>query len=546
MNRDAKFRFMLVSSLALGCMGALTSGCSDEDDKPPKNNATNPSNVPSQPPPPAGPPPDTAGPLEDGADIGGFPSAKKCEGCHAEIYKEWTTSMHSHAATSPVTIAQVNQVLGQEFQFEDDPNPQQFCNNCHGPIPTLITGQANLPFADAKFSSAALNEGITCSTCHKYDVNEQPIIGYASDTEFQENFNAGPFMFGPFGDPLENAFHPSAQSSLLADDDDSDQLCMSCHQVGIDLNEDGDLIVGEDFVLQNTVQEYLEYEAAGGAETCVSCHMPLRTGPAASVPGAPIRQIRSHIFLGVDYPLDEVADGIDDLKAPRERLLASAGQVDIENVVFDAAAGVLQSFDVSMENTDTGHNLPSGFQFMRQMWVEVRVVDPTEQRDIFTSGVLEDPSNDLCDLNTINDPGLLSSEVVGCDDVQQQDDFLVNLQTKLLDKVIIGNGQVIADPNAREHWLQLLTGGAVTRIRPIDGTDLGPLKPFETRAYAYNIGAANVVAGSKIKVRLLFRNLPPYMVRKLGKDQPSNEVQIQPLIQHLQVTEIDSREVTLQ
>lgn len=545
MNRDTRFRVMLVSCLALGGLGALTSGCT-EAPAPPSPNLGNPNNIPSQPPPPTGPPPDTEQPLADGADIGGFPSATKCEGCHAEIYKEWTESMHSHAAKSPVAVAQTNQVVAQEFQFEDDPNPQQFCNNCHVPIQTLITGQANLPLVDARFSPTALNEGITCVTCHKYDVNEVPIIGYASDTEFQENFNAGPFMFGPFGDAIDNSFHQSAPSSLLADDDDSDQLCSSCHQVGIDLNNDGNLVVGEDFVLQNTFQEYLDYEALGGDETCVSCHMPARTGQAANVPGAPVRQIRSHIFQGVDYALDEVLEGVDNLKGVRESILRSAGQVDIENVVF--AANVLQSFDVTLENTGTGHQLPSAFQFMRQMWVEAKVVDPTGQRDIFTSGVLEAPSNDLCDLNTIDDVSLLTSEVVGCDDDDQRDDFLVNLQTKLLDQVVLQNGQVLPADNAREHWLQLLTGGAVVRTRPIDGSQLAPLQPFEKRTYTYDIGAANVVAGSKIQVRLLYRNLPPYMLRKMGKDQPNgtNEVALSPLIRALQVTEIDSREVTLQ
>jgi hypothetical protein len=552
MNRITRFRATLVSCLALGGLVATTSGCSGDSDPPaapagPSPAQTNPNQIPNTPIPPNGPPPDTASPLGDGADIGGFPSATKCEACHAEIYKEWTTSMHSHAAKSPVTVAQTNQAVAQEFQFEDDPDPQQFCTNCHGPIPALLTGSANLPFQDAKFSQTTLNEGITCVTCHKYDVNEVPVIGYAADTDFQKNFNASNYMFGPFRDPMKNAFHESAPSSLLADDDDSDALCSSCHQVGVDLNKNGQLLVGEDFVLQNTFQEYLAYEDQGGEETCVSCHMPARTGQAANLPGAPIRQIRSHIFLGVDYGLDEVADGIDDLKPAREQLLRSAGQIDIVNVQF--ANNILQSFDVTIENTGTGHNLPSAFQFMRQMWVEARVVDPTGRSDLFSSGVLRDPSNDLCDLNTLNDDGLLSNILVGCDDVQQQDDQLLNFQTKLLDRVDIVNGQVLPAAGSREHHLQLLTGGAVARTRGgnPNGEVLAPLNPFETRQYTYDLGALAVVAGSKIEVRLLYRNLPPYMVRKIGKDQPAGEaVQIEPLIRHLQVTEIDSREFTLQ
>lgn len=539
-----KFIVLWIPSLVLGCLGAVTSGCGSEEAPPPlAANPTNPDNVPSQPPPSEGPPPDTEVPLEDGADIGGFPSAKKCEKCHQAIYDEWTASMHSHADTSPVTIAQLNQVVAQELIFESDPDPQQLCTNCHSPIPALITGSATLPFEDARYSKAALNEGITCATCHKYDVNKTPVIGYGATTEFQRNFNSGPFMFGPFGDPKDNGFHLSAKSSLLADDDDSDKLCFSCHEVGLDLNKDGDITVGEDFVLQNTVQEYLDYQARGGGGTCVSCHMPARTGQAADVPGAPVRQIRSHIFLGVDYPLDEVARGEDRLKSAREELMSHSAQIDIVNVDF--ADNVLHGFDVTIENTGGGHNFPTGFNFMRQAWLEVQVTDPTDRLAVFTSGVLKIESNDLCDLNTLDDNGILSTIVQGCDNEQDRDDFLVNLQTKLLDDVDIVNGQVLAAAGASEVWLQLLNGGAVTRTRPIDGKVLAPLKPFEKQSYSYPLGAITIVPGSKIKVRLLFRNLPPYMVRQIGNKQARDELQIAPLATSLQVTEVDKREVTL-
>jgi len=540
MNRDSKFRFMLASSLVLGALGAV--GCSSDAQPVPVAPPANPSNIPSTPPAPV---PDDSAPLPDGADIGGFPSATKCEGCHTDIYAEWKTSMHSHGATSVVTIAQTNQVLQQEFINEDDPDPQQFCTNCHGPIPALITGQATLPFADPRYSPTTLNEGITCVTCHKYDVNEVPIIGYASNSEFQENFNAGPFMFGPFGDAVDNSFHPSAQSSLLADDDDSDQLCFSCHQVGIDLNLDGDIIVGEDFVLQNLVEEYLDYEADGGDETCVSCHMPARTGQAANVTGAPVRQIRSHVFQATDYPLEEVVNGADPLKSLREEILRTAARINIDAVNFDAATNTLVDFDVSVENTGTGHNVPSAFTFMRQMWIEAQVFDPEEAFTVFDSGVLAVDSNDLCDLNTLNDNSGLSTKLVGCDDVLEQDDQLVNFQTKLVDDVDIIDGQVVEGANAREVWLQLLDGGAVNRVRPIDGQILNPIAPNEVRTFKYFVNAGADPNGT-VRVRLLYRNLPPYMLRQLGEDQPPNEVQILPLISNLQITEIDFDEVQIQ
>src|SRR5689334_22087742 len=126
MNRTTRFRVMLVSCLALSGLGATAGGCGGDSDAPPAAAAVpgpNDNNVPSTPIPDDGPPPDTTAPLDDGADIGGFPSATKCKSCHEQIYNEWTTSMHSHAAKSPVTVAQANHAFGQEYQFEDDPDP---------------------------------------------------------------------------------------------------------------------------------------------------------------------------------------------------------------------------------------------------------------------------------------------------------------------------------------------------------------------------------------------------------------------------------------
>ena len=45
-----------------------------------------------------------------GSALGGFEPATACSSCHASIDEEWRHSMHAHAMTSPIMIAQTNQV----------------------------------------------------------------------------------------------------------------------------------------------------------------------------------------------------------------------------------------------------------------------------------------------------------------------------------------------------------------------------------------------------------------------------------------------------
>ena len=95
----------------------------------------------------------------------GSPSATDCAGCHAEIYAEWSTSMHARAWTDP--YYQV------DFAFDGS---QQICLNCHTP---LQNQQENLVlgFRDTEkfkpilapneaFDRDLQADGVTCAVCH--------------------------------------------------------------------------------------------------------------------------------------------------------------------------------------------------------------------------------------------------------------------------------------------------------------------------------------------------------------------------------------------
>ena len=91
--------------------------------------------------------------------------------------------------------------------------------------------------------------------------------------------------------------------------------------------------------------------------------------------------------------------------------------------------------EVSITSTGVGHNLPTGFAFVRQMWLEVKATDGSG-RVVLSSGVLKKGSHDLCDAATLDvDPPAMDKYVRGCGG--RSDPNLVNLQLKLVDKIDI-------------------------------------------------------------------------------------------------------------
>jgi hypothetical protein len=486
--------------------------------------------------------------------LSGLHPASACSDCHRAIVTQWSASMHAHALRSPVTIAQNNQLLAADLRDAASPDPRRFCVNCHGPVAVAASGRTRLPLRRGGYEDAFLDEGIGCSACHQWrGAVESP--GLAGFARFQEGLRPGSTYFGEIEDPVGNAFHRSRPASVFARDG---ALCVNCHAVEYDTDGDGKIARGVDLVLQTTTREYQAYRARGGGATCIACHMPVvpdtvRVAERASLVTeqdrrAPAREVHDHGFVGVDYPLDEVS--VNDPQRPRrELLLRSAARLELDPPPAIRNGELV--IGVAITNAGVGHDLPSGFAFARQMWLEVQVAG--DGRALLASGVLAKSSDDLCDAGTLDDPDSTARRfVVGC---TASDKLLVNFQQKLLDRVTVdrdpsgaprldarGETRAVAAPGAKEAWLQHLTAGAVPRVRPVDGAVLSPMAPDETRRFVYRVplgGARHVTAS----VRLLFRSLAPYMLRALGAGQAPEEVQLAPLCENLQVTEMAARTI---
>jgi len=486
-------------------------------------------------------------PIAGGATSGplaAYRPSEECRECHTAIYDSWANSMHAHALTSPVTIVQNNIDMKTSLLGASSPDPRRICINCHAPVAAAIVPGDTLPLE----GGGAANEGIGCVACHQHRAPVPPGSGgLASD--FQAKLEKGDTYFASLSSPVGNALHKSDMAPSYGD---PGALCGGCHDVSLDRDGDGKIVKGVDLVLQTTFDEFVEYVSAGGQGTCVTCHMPALSGVTAAADGAwipvqqdfegPRREVHDHSFVGVDYPLDTVARS-DPQREARAALLRGAAQLTLDEAKVEGNA---LKVVVTLEN-ETGHNLPTGFAFARQMWIELVATD-SDNQEFFASGKIARPTDDLCDNATYGESdNPLRPQVVGCSDVDKQ---LVNVQLKLVDKITVladasgapskndeGEYVVIQAKSGSETFLQYLTGGPVVRVRPADKASLAPLRPRAKKAFTFAIPLGRARSGV-VSARLLFRNLPPYFLRAMGKAEPAEGPRMDTLVANLQVVEM--------
>ena len=261
--------------------------------------------------------------------------AESCGTCHADIYKEWKTSIHAQAYTDP---------FFQAYWTKD--KRTWVCLNCHTPLenqqPTLIGDiprerveravQAPNPHYDSDYQQ----EGVTCAACHVRDG----------------------VILGPFEDA--KAPHPTKYDPSLR----TTQVCHRCHSV-----------VGgpAQFYNGGPCGTYAEFEDGYWMKErgfiCQNCHMPEIERPIAV--GGPIRQGRQHLWRGGHDP---------------EMIKRAMGV----KVVADPAQpkpGDEVRITLTLINAGAGHKLPTGDPD-RHFTVEFAVEDQNGK-------VLEDQSDTM-------------------------------------------------------------------------------------------------------------------------------------------------------
>jgi hypothetical protein len=100
--------------------------------------------------------------------------------------------------------------------------------------------------------------------------------------------------------------------------------------------------------------------------------------------------IFTHEFVGANFTIPELLGNKEHGQIARQRL-QSAAELTI-NTPARVKKGDLAKIAITVKNVGAGHNLPTSLSEVRQMWLDVQILDSTG-KEIYRSGNLDEKGN---------------------------------------------------------------------------------------------------------------------------------------------------------
>lgn len=252
--------------------------------------------------------------------------AVECARCHADVYAQWSGSVHAEAWHDP------------QFQAEWRKDRELWlCLNCHTPLanqqPVLVVGlrDGDVRQPDAApnpvFDPALRDEGVTCAVCH---VRDGAVLSVR---------DAG------------GAPHPVRPDAAGL----SERICLHCHNALADYG--GALVCTFD-----TGDDWARTDLPAQGVTCRDCHLPEVARTAAD---GTVRRARHHRIVGAGIPKGPSTDP----PAPRSGLVVS-----VEAPSRPVRPGRTAPVRVTVANRLAGHAVPTG-DVERFVVLRFRLVD---------------------------------------------------------------------------------------------------------------------------------------------------------------------------
>ncbi|MGD0359053.1 MAG: tetratricopeptide repeat protein [Terracidiphilus sp.] len=234
-----------------------------------------------------------------------FVDSAACKQCHAEIYREWDSSVHHFSSFN-------NQWYRQSIVYMQDVKGVQaskWCAGCHDAA-LFFPGNFNTPIKD-RVNTRAAQAGIGCMVCHSirnvhstmgnggYTI-EYPALFKLVDTKNPVLRKVIDFLIEEDPEPHRRTFLKPFMKNNPAD------FCSSCHKVHLD-------VPVNHYRWVRGFNDYDNWQASGvsgfGARSfyypphsqdCVDCHMgQVRSNDAGNING----MIHSHRFIGANTAL---------------------------------------------------------------------------------------------------------------------------------------------------------------------------------------------------------------------------------------------------
>lgn len=497
-----------------------------------------------------------------------------CAECHQTQYNEWIGSMHAHAVASPVTELQNHLVVLKERELLASGELKQavvgdLCVKCHAPTGYLgdAKNHEDILIA-AKDRAPASRFGVSCVSCHQIEsvtaLQGESKFPYRNIRNIKIDDSA--IMRGQNKNNIGNAAHQNRFSATIS----NPVVCASCHTVAVEDPATQNAILP----LQDTYTEWL----TGGknfswSDThCMSCHnmpldnivaqvqkmqqqrLPLKqrlqrikpliqknklasndsfaADPAQNYDApisAGVRRFQ-HTFTGVDYHLESQQPfAQDEADFSKNSAIHASTNQRVNNLLKISSAIKIQkasanSVTVDVMNLATGHHLPAGFAFAREMWLEVSA-SPSRSGDDWVVLLGGKNNKALSATQALNkkENGLKNFQAVLFNGNKGEETVLQNEATAVLK----GKGAVKKGFKDREKFLL----------------------PAEIRRL--NLRFRQRVSNPKrIRVRLRFRNYPIEFIEglavrfdKLGDIQGATRARA--LIPQLKIIDIAEDEVSL-
>jgi hypothetical protein len=230
-------------------------------------------------------------------------SSTICGGCHVEIYKEWSESMHANSTAfkDPIHGAFYRKVIGDpgaEGVTKKDKYP--VCLRCHAP-------NAALQKKTKLDSKPAFNEGVNCIYCHTITEFKGTVkkdgklrLGQAaytnSTTALQapsgRNYTTAPVTTD--ANEVTMPFHPFPMEGGNVALQKSNDVCMGCHDRRNNFHGVPLCATGTEIADSKT------------SVTCQSCHMPMVGGHAnhSMMGGHSEDMVRKAVIMSLDVTPD--------------------------------------------------------------------------------------------------------------------------------------------------------------------------------------------------------------------------------------------------
>ena len=372
-----------------------------------------------------------------------FMQSQACERCHADIYKQWYSSMHHNSSFN-------NQWYRKAVEYMQDTvgiRPSKWCAGCHDPA-LLYSGMFDRPVREIENTPAG-QAGLSCLMCHSI-VHVKSTMGQGDYTLEYPELHAlaasdnpiirtlHDFVVNLNPEPHRRTFLKPFMRNQVA------EFCSACHKVHLD-------VPVNHYRWVRGFNEYDNWQASGvsgqGARSfyypanplmCADCHMPLvRSRDAGNVNG----YVHSHRFPGANTAIPTANEDKEQLETSEHFLKDGQVSVDIfavspegketklpaaggamqpeiattfavgeeaESLVPTGAAGEVRPItaplgrvdaavrrgddvrvDVVVRTRKVGHFFPGGTVDAFDVWLELKAVDDKGQT-VFWSGKVED------------------------------------------------------------------------------------------------------------------------------------------------------------